>query len=416
MKRLWLFTIGVVLTVGELIAQNGLVAYYPFNGNANDESGNNYYGDTTGHAPELATDRFGDPNSAFSFDGVDDFIDVPFEPELRLETPFSVAIWVNISQDISQGGLVIGKNASYQGHRNYSILITSDHRVSFIYHQDAYTSIELAHDIPVDLEEWHHILVIHDNTENKLYINNTLVQSNSVSNSNVLLTYLASPQNLAIGRHNYNGPDPGYFSGLLDDIHIYNRALSVTEIDSLYHEGGWDISAPLTFTQFLGGAIVEDGGSTTGVSWVDYNNDGLLDLFAANGGNNFLYTNNGDGTFTKVTSGSIVTDNAGSIGGTWGDYDNDGDLDLYIVNESSQTNNLYMNNGDGSFTKVTTGTLVNESVTSYGAAWADYDNDGDLDLFVANIGLNSLFNNDGAGNFTPVENDPVVTDGPETHS
>ena len=417
MKHLLIGIVMLQFAFGVALAQDGLIAYYPFNGNANDESGNNYDGDTTEHAPELATDRFGNPNSAYSFDGVDDFIDVPFELELRLADPFTISTWIYVAENNALGSHVLSKSASSQGHRNYSIELLTDRKVNFIFHQYPNdTAVNLLHDAPLSIGLWHQITALHEGTSIKLYIDNTMVESTTVSTPDVVTTYLDSPQNLAIGRLNYNGPDPGHFFGLLDDIHIYNRALTVTEIDSLYHEGGWDISAPLTFTRFLGGAIVEDGGSTTGVSWVDYNNDGLLDLFAANGGNNFLYTNNGDGTFTKVTSGSIVTDNAGSIGGTWSDYDNDGDLDLYVANESSQTNNLYMNNGDGSFTKVTTGTLVNASVTSYGAAWADYDNDGDLDLFVANIGFNSLFNNDGAGNFTPVENDPVVTDGPETHS
>jgi hypothetical protein len=107
-----------------------------------------------------------------------------------------------------------------------------------------------------------------------------------------------------------------------------------------------------------------------------------------------LYTNNGDGTFTKVTSGAVVTDGGTSRGCAWGDYDNDGDLDLFVANgintPPDENNFLYTNNGDGTFTKVTSGDVVTDGGFSLGCAWGDYDSDGDLDLFVANSGNNFL--------------------------
>src|SRR5437773_5816887 len=125
-------------------------------------------------------------------------------------------------------------------------------------------------------------------------------------------------------------------------------------------------------------------GFSTGCAWGDYDNDGYLDLFVPNNNeNNFLYHNNRDGTFTKITSGRIVTDGGNSFGAAWGDYDNDGFLDLFVANVN-QKNFLYRNNGDGTFTKITSGAIVNDVGYSWGAAWGDYDNDGFLDLFVAN--------------------------------
>ncbi|MFB0515579.1 MAG: LamG-like jellyroll fold domain-containing protein, partial [Candidatus Neomarinimicrobiota bacterium] len=113
----------------------------------------------------------------------------------------------------------------------------------------------------------------------------------------------------------------------------------------------------------------------------------------------FLYVNNGDGTFTKVTTGPPVSDGGYSRGASWGDYDNDGDLDLFVTN-SGKNNFLYANNGDGTFAKVTSGPPVSDGGLSYGAAWGDYDNDGDLDLFVANSeGENNfLYANNGSAN------------------
>ena len=100
---------------------------------------------------------------------------------------------------------------------------------------------------------------------------------------------------------------------------------------------------------------------------------------------NSLYRNNGNGTFTEVTSDSIVSE-AGFYGScAWGDYDNDGFLDLFLGQlNPGQNNVLYHNNGDGTFTKVLEGSLVNDGGVSHASAWADYDNDGFLDLFVAN--------------------------------
>ncbi|TDI93487.1 MAG: T9SS type A sorting domain-containing protein [Caldithrix sp.] len=157
-----------------------------------------------------------------------------------------------------------------------------------------------------------------------------------------------------------------------------------------------------TFTRIDSGAIVNDGGNSWGSSWGDYDNDG--DLIVANIGINFLYQNNGDPegmgkiSFTRITSGAIANDGGISLGCSWGDYDNDGDLDLFVANSVSEDNFLYRNNGNGSFTRITSGAIVNDGGSSLGCSWGDYDNDGDLDLFVANRENNLLYQNNGTNN------------------
>ncbi|MEO8426498.1 MAG: FG-GAP-like repeat-containing protein [Verrucomicrobiota bacterium] len=173
-----------------------------------------------------------------------------------------------------------------------------------------------------------------------------------------------------------------------------------------------------SFTQITSGNVVTDAGNSHGMAWGDYDGDGNLDLFVANAGglNNFLYHNNGDGTFTKITTGTVVNDGGNSTSCAWGDYDNDGHLDLFVAN-AFESNFLYHNNGNGTFAKVTSGAIVTDVGGWYGCAWGDYDNDGYIDLYVANAtGPNMLYHNNRDGTFSKVTGGSIVTDNPPSNS
>jgi len=170
-----------------------------------------------------------------------------------------------------------------------------------------------------------------------------------------------------------------------------------------------------------------------GVALLDYNNDGLLDIFLVNGGHvmdpmktpenfdrhdprywNRLYRQNKDGGFTDVTQQAGLAD-AGDgnygMGVAVGDYDNDGYPDLFVT--SYGKNILYHNNGDGTFTDVTAKAGVAGGGWSVSAGFFDYDNDGKLDLFVTRyMEWDTKHNKDCGGNFhtyCPPEEFPATT-------
>ncbi|MGD0734477.1 MAG: CRTAC1 family protein [Terracidiphilus sp.] len=192
-----------------------------------------------------------------------------------------------------------------------------------------------------------------------------------------------------------------------------------------------------TFTDVTEKAGVGNPCWAMGVAVGDYNNDGWPDLLVTCLGGVMLYRNNGDGTFTDVTKQAGLSGDTGwATGAAFGDYDDDGWADLFVSHYvdihlsdlpafgSSKSckylgldvqcgprglkgaaDNLYHNNGDGTFTDVSQKSGVSDPEHRYGltALWSDFDNDGKLDLFVTNDGqANYLYEGDGKGMFEDV--------------
>src|SRR5262245_46639500 len=177
--------------------------------------------------------------------------------------------------------------------------------------------------------------------------------------------------------------------------------------------------AQTNFSKVTTGPIVTTPGYFSSCPWGDYDNVGLIELFIGGGGgnrptdtNNFLFHNEGNGIFTRVSSGSIVTDVSQSYGNSWGDYDNDGFLDLFVGNSYAHGDFsfLYHNNGNGTFTKITAGPIVENFGQCSGCAWGDFDKDGYLDLFVCNSGSpNFLYRNQGDRTFQQIITGDIVS-------
>jgi hypothetical protein len=167
-----------------------------------------------------------------------------------------------------------------------------------------------------------------------------------------------------------------------------------------------------TFTRVgtAAGPIATDRHDSSGCAWIDFNNDGYRDMFVLNSWNNpsrnDLYWNNGDGTFRSGNAGNLTQLSQVRSWPASADYDGDGWVDIFVAEGNSGTSpvatRLYHSTGTGTFASTNLGptqAYVNDAV------WGDYDNDGDPDLFICGYtSASTLWRNDGRGNFTPVAN------------
>lgn len=203
----------------------GLVAYYPFNNNANDESGIGNHGTVSGAA--LTPDRKNNPNSAYYFDGTNDYIKVEDAASLRLSEAATIAMWLNIDvgtdyQNVYDFRHMLCKGATYGGYyEDYSIGLSNPQGAL----QWSYNMVKT--DTPLPQGSWHHIAISFDYSQQKikLYVDGNLEKTYSQQFPKLTV----SNRSLYIGAR-YSASVKTYFKGKLDDILIYNRALSQEEI------------------------------------------------------------------------------------------------------------------------------------------------------------------------------------------
>jgi len=214
--------------------------------------------------------------------------------------------------------------------------------------------------------------------------------------------------------------------GYLDIFFTNGAAIpSLSKVSAAFSNRLYHNNHDGTFTDVTAQAGVPGEGYSMGAAAADYDNDGWTDLYVTGVNRNILYHNNRDGTFTDITQKAGVMGTSGakklwSVSAAWIDYDNDGLLDLFVTNyldwspENSRVcgpegrrlscppslyqgepNLLYHNNGDGTFTDVSAATGVSQHIgKGMGVAIADYDEDGWTDIFIANDNeRNFLFKN-----------------------
>lgn len=215
------------------------------------------------------------------------------------------------------------------------------------------------------------------------------------------------------------------------DIYFVNGANQVGNTkDKILHNMLYRNNGDGTFSDTTAIAGVGSTAYGVGATVGDYDNDGDLDLYVTNFGADQLYRNNGDGTFTEITKQALVENEKWGTSCAFADVDNDGDLDLYITNYAKYNPNdeirceekgihiycgphaypaehdtFYKNNGDGTFTDISTIFQASKLLPMHGlgVTFGDYDGDGDVDLYVANDqDPNFLFQNQGKNQFLEV--------------
>ena len=189
------------------------------------------------------------------------------------------------------------------------------------------------------------------------------------------------------------------------DIYITNNQFVLNDYFYINDGTGY-------FTKVTGGILADDKSASLTSSWGDFDNDGDVDVFVSgdNGGKNKLFANQGENQFEKLTESVIYLEDRPDnrvrthTSSNWIDYDNDGYLDLFVTRAIGviyevAPNLLYRNNGNGTFEKIDTLSITTDETISAGSAWGDFDKDGDLDLVIANYNENNyIYWNEGNSN------------------
>lgn len=213
----------------------GLIAYYPFSGNAKDRSGNNHNGIVSNAT--LTTDRFGKVNRAYYFDGLSSHIDISDDSAYDLTEDFSISSWFKMEQYAStyNASILISKHDGDTGNDGfiYGILNpNNDNNQFLIFGANGLWSIYPDSLIFVQTGVWYNYTVTYNKTTGLLsfYLNGVLASSQYVS-----VDMLTNDLPVSIG-YSYSsyGTYYDYFNGTIDDIRIYNRVLSKREVQYLY--------------------------------------------------------------------------------------------------------------------------------------------------------------------------------------
>jgi len=272
-RNLTFFLITVLLLVGSVAyagLSDGLVAYWPFNGNANDEGGKFSHGSVYGAT--LTTDRFGNTNSAYSFDGINDYIAASAD---GLPTASrTISLWFYANTLFPPGHLLAYGGSNVCG-TSFLMEINNNDLLPKGFEVQSHCRVNrLAYTYDTEpIGEWYHWVVTTDETGTKMYINGIEMASNNNPINNTVVnatTQIAFGTGVTTsGIAPYQDGNAGYFNGIIDDIRIYDRAITEAEIIELL---GPELPEPpkpsedlIAYYPFNGNAIDESGHGNDGI-------------------------------------------------------------------------------------------------------------------------------------------------------
>ncbi|MEY3500392.1 MAG: hypothetical protein RL308_2061, partial [Bacteroidota bacterium] len=221
-------------TLPNYIITNGLVAWYPFTGNANDYTNNKNNGTVNGAT--LTSDRFGNHNSAYSFDGVSNYIIVPDNTTLRVKN-ITISLWLKPKKSI--GAILTKTQLNTSNGEQYTLGMDSTGVSNFEIKRNSNCVPGngwqrcILNKNSLKFNNWQHIVVNYDGTNMNYYINNQLINTFKPIAGNIDSCINGS---LNFGRFWSSKLGDNFYNGLLDDIRIYDRALNQGEISALYNE------------------------------------------------------------------------------------------------------------------------------------------------------------------------------------
>jgi hypothetical protein len=206
--------------------KKGLVAYYSFSGNALDESGNNNNGKITGAL--FVADKFGDPGKDLSFDGIDDFVEIPNSPTINITGSLSISCWIcpHTAEMWESWVCKVNTNGSKAQYR-FGFGDTAPASFGLTIFNSGWYDYWINENV-IHLKTWSHVLMIADQEK---HVVNYYVNGKLAGTIKGIKNFAASEDPLFIGhqRDDYN-----FFDGLIDEVRIYNRVLNRREVRTLY--------------------------------------------------------------------------------------------------------------------------------------------------------------------------------------
>lgn len=273
-----------------------LVAWYPFNGNANDVTGNGH--DGVVHNAELCSDLSGHLNSAYFFDGSnEDYINI--ENNIDAGPHFTISLWC---QPLDNAGDNIPCRTLFRHRADYRDVLVEygkrsgiDRRIMFImFDENGTEGFYLYSNTVLQLDNWHHVLVTYDGQTKRIYIDGSL---DNEAYWGKTITWTENVFGNYIGREGYDEPHTNYYSfpGCIDNVRIYRRVLTNSEINQLYIDGQSPINVKLIFFD-----VTSESDHVT-IRWKFENEQNIA-------GYNILRSDQQEGIYTAINHSLVRSD------------------------------------------------------------------------------------------------------------